>query len=61
MQMTNQPPTNTMKAATDMTEKQLISWEDLVEEIDKRGTELEDGKPDIYGENEGYTWGDVTC
>jgi hypothetical protein len=26
MQMTNQPPTNTMKAATDMTEKQLISW-----------------------------------
>jgi hypothetical protein len=78
-----------MKAATDMTEKQLISWlrkteatgnrelyrsgmssnyellrarwEDLVEEIDKRGTELEDGKPDIYGENEGYTWGDVTC
>ena len=36
-------------------------WEDLVDEIDKRGIELADGQPEVYGENEGYTWGDVTC
>jgi len=36
-------------------------WESLVVEIGTRGLTLPCGQPDIYGDDDGYTWGDITC